>query len=109
VSAAFDFGGECWVGDAHCLHALLEAQCVERVDGEGSMAALRASKVADEPWAGAPGCVSEGGVDDLDELGILRGQAHDGKDTGWRWRGAVAEQSRVFSRVGRSIESTRGA
>jgi hypothetical protein len=41
-------------------------------------------------------------------LGVLRGQAHDGKDTGWGWR--ELRRERRFSRgFGRSIESTRDA
>jgi hypothetical protein len=83
VGAAVDFGCERGVGDAQRLQAFLETKGVERVDGKGAVTALRAAEAADEPRAGATGCVGEGGVNDLDELGILRGQTHDGKDTGW--------------------------
>jgi hypothetical protein len=60
---------------------LLEAQDVERIDGEGAMTARSAAEMADEPRACATGRVGESGVDDLDELGILRGQTHAAKDT----------------------------
>jgi hypothetical protein len=99
TGATLDFGCKCGVGDAQRLHPFLETQGVEGVDGEGAVTALRAAEMADKPWAGTPGRVKESGVDDLHELGILRGQAHEGKDTGWldwdaivgrRWWRAIA-------------------
>ncbi len=63
------FGG----GDGQLCHAFAQALSVERVDGEGSVAALGAAGAADEMRAAAAGGVGEGCVDDLEELAVLWG------------------------------------
>ncbi|MGB9289009.1 MAG: hypothetical protein WCC31_09930, partial [Terracidiphilus sp.] len=69
-------------------HSGAETGCVERVDGEGSVAALSASDAAGEKTAGSVRGIGEGCVNylnkpcvaDLDELARARGEWHEGKD-----------------------------
>jgi hypothetical protein len=55
----------------------MKAGRIQHVDGERSVAALGAPNPAGEPRAGAASGFSEGCVDDLDEFGIARREAHE--------------------------------
>ena len=81
AGAAFEIGGEGWLVGAQCFHAGAEAEDVECVDGEGSVAALGAAGAAGEPGAGAARGFGQRGVDDLHELGIAGGKGHSAKDS----------------------------
>jgi hypothetical protein len=63
-------------------HSFAEARRIEGVDGEGAVAALRATDATDEKVSGAAGGIGKRCVDDLDELGIAREKRHEGKDSG---------------------------
>lgn len=71
TSAGGDGFGAAWVGQGHFGHRAAQALGVEWVDGEGSVAAGGAARAAGEMRTGAAGRVSEGGVDDLDQTGVL--------------------------------------
>ena len=73
----------------------MKARGVERVDGKGSAAALRAGDAAGEEAAGAARGVGQGGVDDLDKLGVARGKRHEGKDKDGGSEGAREQGSLV--------------
>ena len=79
---ALNIRGENRVGAAQNLHAAGYPLGVELVDGEGSVATLRASGAADKPRAGAARGVSERGIHDLYEFPVARGKCHAGKDIG---------------------------
>jgi AraC-like DNA-binding protein len=86
-------GGEPFAGtflDCRCgrrvrfpqgLHAGAQAKSVKRIDGRGSVAALRAAGAASEPTARALGCIGERRIHDLHELPVTGGKAHAAKDT----------------------------
>ena len=72
-----DFGCERGICGSKRRHSFTETRRVEGVDGERSMAALRATDAAGEEVPGAAGGTGERGVDNLHELGIAKG--HQGK------------------------------
>jgi hypothetical protein len=77
LCALLNARGEWGIGLAQGFHAGAEACGVERVDGESSVAALRAAWLAGEMRAGDAGDAGEFGVHDLDELGVARGEGHE--------------------------------
>ena len=68
--------GQLRIGVTEGLHAGVEPGGVEGVDREGAVAALGAAGAAGEPGAGAASGVGEGGVHDLNELGVVDGKRH---------------------------------
>jgi len=83
LGTMFDGGGQCGVSGAEGCHADAKALDVERVDGEGSVAAGGAAFTADEPGAGAAGGVGESGVHDLHELSVASGERHVARLRPW--------------------------
>jgi len=79
AGAALDCVGRVGVGVAEGFHPGLEAQSVEGIDGEGTMAALGAARAAGEMVAGAAGGFGEGRIEDLDEFSVGGGKAHQGQ------------------------------
>src|SRR6266568_213424 len=72
-------------------HAGAEAQRIERIDGKGSMAALRATATAGEPIARTPSGIRKRRIHDLNELlvaggKLLHDERIDGKRDGRRGR-----------------------
>ena len=63
------------------LHAGAEAEGVERADGEGAVATLRAAGAAGEPRTGAPSRIGQRRIHDLHEFVIARGKIHAAKNT----------------------------
>jgi hypothetical protein len=90
AGAEFEVCGERGICGAQSGHSLAEASGIESIDGEGAVAALRATDAAGEEVSGAAGGIGERGVDtleklgfaDLDELAVARGKGHEGKDSG---------------------------
>ena len=82
VGAGFDSFRGRGVRRAKFVHAAAEAKGIERIDGEGSMAALGAAGSAGQPLAGTMGGFSQRGIHDLHEFGVTGGQGHAAKDTG---------------------------
>lgn len=74
MGAKLDGCGSFGVGGGELRHAGAETCGIERVNGEGPVAALGAAGAADEVRAAALGGVGEAGVDDLDELAVLKKQ-----------------------------------
>ena len=66
-----------------CSYAGAETRGVEGVDGEDAVAALRTAGAADQVRAGAAGGLREGGIDDLDKLGVAE-REHGGMILRWR-------------------------
>jgi AraC-like DNA-binding protein len=64
-----------------CLHAGVEAQRIECVDGKGSVATLGTARPAGKPLTCAMCSISESCIDDLHELGVASGKAHAAQDT----------------------------
>ena len=60
-----------------CFHSGAEADGVERVDGEGSVTALRAADAAGKKCSGVAGGFGERSIHDLHEFGIARGKGHE--------------------------------
>ena len=89
AGAAFDFGGKRRLRGAERGHAGAEARGVERVDGEGAVAALRATDAAGKKVSGAAGGIGERGIDDLHEFGVARGKGHEGQHTACGWKNAA--------------------
>ena len=63
-----DAGCALGIGLFQIRQTMLQAQRVERADGENADATLRASGAAHEPMAATTGGVGEGGVDELNKL-----------------------------------------
>jgi len=80
VGTVLDLPGKGGVVGSQIVHAFLEAHCIERVDGEGAMAALRAAGAAEEPGSGARRGIDESSVHDLKQLGISVRQGHTVKN-----------------------------
>ena len=76
---ALDFGCAPRLIPPQRFHADAEPPHIRLIDGEGSIAALRAPRPADEPFAGASLGLGQRCVDDLDELGVARVQDHGRK------------------------------
>lgn len=76
AGAEFEIGGEGGLGGAQRIHAGAEAEDVERIDGEGSVAALRAPGSAGEPGAGATAGFGERSIDDLHEFSVAWRKMH---------------------------------
>jgi len=49
-STAFQVDGEDWTFDLESFHSFGEASSIKLIDGEGTVAASRAARAADEPW-----------------------------------------------------------
>lgn len=79
AGAVLDCGGQRGVCDPKIGHAFAEARGIEGVDGEGSMAALRATDAAGEEVSGAASGIGDRGVDNLDQLRVARGKRHGGR------------------------------
>lgn len=76
LRTADEFRREGGILSLELCHTVVQTRGVEGVDGKGSVAALGASRTADEPGAGALRGIGEDGVHDLHELVIARGEAH---------------------------------
>jgi hypothetical protein len=74
-------GGAIRIDGVEGSEAFAETGSVELRDGKDADAALGASRSAEKEGAGAAGGVGNGGVDDVDELGIARGE-HGFKTSG---------------------------
>lgn len=72
--ARADGVGALRIGGVKRGEAVAEARGIELRDGEDTGAALGASGGAEKPGAGAAGGVGNGGIDDLHELSIARGE-----------------------------------
>jgi hypothetical protein len=78
TGAAFELNRERGIRDAQLSHSSAQARSVKRVDGKGSMAALRAADAAGKIRSGAVRCLNKRGIYDLYKLGIARGKVHKG-------------------------------
>ena len=94
AGAALDRCGKLGIGLAQLAHSGLKAHGVERIHGEGAVAALRAADAAGEKSSGAARRIGEGVVHNPHKVGIARGKAHEGKDTGLRQRPRRPEGSK---------------
>jgi AraC-like DNA-binding protein len=83
LGAVFEGGGKGGVTEVEGRHAGAKPLDVERVDGEGSVAAGGAAFTANEPGAGAAGGVGESGVHNLDELSVASGERHVARLRPW--------------------------
>jgi hypothetical protein len=63
------------------VHPFAQPQGVQLINGECSMATLRASHPAHKPFPGPPRSIFERTIDNLHKSGIARGELHKGKDT----------------------------
>ncbi len=90
LGAPADGCGALRIGRVEGGEAFTQAGGVELGDGEYADAALGASGSAFEPSAGAAGSVGNGGVDDLDELGVA-GREHAVRIVECGCDGAVSE------------------
>ena len=81
LGAALDVGGQCRGGDAQGVHSGAQSCCIEGVDGEGAVAARRAAGAAHQPGAGTLRGRGQGGIDNLHQFRVARGQSHGAKDT----------------------------
>jgi hypothetical protein len=62
-----------WIARGQLFHATAQTRDVKLVDGERSVATLRAARTAHKPLAASSCCVGKGGVHDLDELLVGHG------------------------------------
>jgi hypothetical protein len=74
AGALADSGGPVRFGGVEGGETFPKAGGVELRDGKDADAALRASWSAEEEGAGAAGGVGNGGIDDVDELGVTGGE-----------------------------------
>ncbi len=84
AGAAFDFSRKRGICGAQLSHSGAKARGVERVDGESSVAALRATDAAGQERSSAASCLGKRSIHNLHEFGIARGKGHKRKHSGWR-------------------------
>jgi len=82
AGAALDLGREHGICGAQLGHSGAEARGVKRVDGEGSMAALRAADTAGKERSGTASGLGKRSIHDLHKLGIARRKVHKRKHSG---------------------------
>ena len=72
AGAVGDFGSERGICDAQLGHPGAQARGIKRVNGKGSVTALRAPDAAGQERSGAAGCLGERGIQNLHKLDIAR-------------------------------------
>ena len=72
AGAVGDFGSERGICDAQLGHPGAQARGIERVNGKGSVTALRAPDATCKERFGAAGCLGERGIQNLHKLDIAR-------------------------------------
>ena len=98
AGAALDLGRKRGICGAQLGHSGAQACGVKRVDGKGSVAALRAADAAGQERPGAASCVGKRSIHNLHKLGIARRKVHKRKHSGWR----AMPRTFAGSKVGRA-------